>query len=285
MTPSFFALCSKAGIACAADKYKTIYRLHEKLPVVIAVNPASPLPWESIITRYQEQLEPTPQAFFENYAYEFDLFLSTLETEDSWEGLSQEESKIMFLGYGEDDLFPSAYDVHVQIDEDGMMGLSEGDVHQVRLEEPVLIRMQGDFDSVSPLLFGSAQWVRNFFCDRYRPVWKGYVERVSEMVKGEPYEQDLVSKMREFVCAEEISKRINSATDKVHDEMMMGIATFSVEDMVSAVEAIVDANARLGHLASGAPGKPGEVKEIAVVTIPEGVSWIINSEIKRRSAV
>ena len=125
MIPSFFALLSKAGIACAADTYKSINRLHEKLPVVIAVNPASPVPWENIIKRYQEQLEPVPQAFFVNYANEFDLFLSTLKTEESWKGLSEEESNIIFLGYGEDDIFPSVYTVYVQIDENGMMGLSE----------------------------------------------------------------------------------------------------------------------------------------------------------------
>lgn len=39
MCPSFFALCSKAGIACAADSDHTIYRLSDNLPVAIAVNP------------------------------------------------------------------------------------------------------------------------------------------------------------------------------------------------------------------------------------------------------
>ena len=282
MTPSFFALCSKAGIACASDVERAFYPLSDKLPVAIAVNPASPIPWDRIIQRYKDQLEPTPQAFFVNYANEFDLFLSTLETEESWKGLSSEESNIIFLGYGEDDIFPSVYDVYVQIDKDGMMGLSEGEVRQVTLEEPALIHMLGDFEYVSPLLFGRNERVRDFLCEGFRPVWNGYVERVAELVEGKSFEKDLVSKLRDYDCTDDICGRVDSATGKTYDDMTLGISTFSVEDLVSTVEAVVDANARFSHLMSGAPGRPGGTKEIAVITIPEGISWIKHSHEERR---
>lgn len=47
MIPSFIALFSKAGIACAADTDHTVFRLSDKYPVAIAVNPDSPIPWKS----------------------------------------------------------------------------------------------------------------------------------------------------------------------------------------------------------------------------------------------
>ena len=283
MTPSFFALFSRAGIACAADAYHTIYRLSDKRPVAIAVNPESPIPWEKIIKKSQEQLAPTPQASFVNYANEFDLFLSTIETKDSWKDLSPEESNILFLGYGEDDIFPSAYDTLVQIDENGMMGLGDGELSVVALDkEPAFFSFMGDVECVSPLLFGASSRIQEYFYDCYSPVCRGYVEKVAEQVKGKPYEQRLISRLMEHDYTEDINEGVGLAVKKSIDGLSLGVATFSVEDMVSAVEAIVDANARLGHLRSGASGEPGETKEIAVVTIPEGVSWIINSEIKRR---
>lgn len=283
MTPSFFALLSKAGIACAADMYKSFYCLHKKLPVAIAVNPESPIPWETIIKKYRKQLGSTPLASLADYVEGFHVFLSTLEPEDSWKGVSQEESHIMFLGFGKEDVFPSVYDTYVQTDRDGTLGLSDGEIQQVTLNEPVLIHMLGNFEYVSPLLFGCNKKIRDFYCDRYPSVWEDYVERVSELIKGEPYERNAIDKLRKLDCDKEISREVDATIENNKTDMLIGIATFSVEDMVSAVEAIVDANARFGHLLSDAPGNPGGIKEIAVITIPEGVSWIINKDNKRRN--
>ena len=282
MLPSFFTLLSKAGIACAADADHTIYRLSEKLPVAIAVNPASHIPWERIMKQYTERLNPTPQVFFENYVNEFELFLSTLLVENSWKGLSPEETNIIFLGYGSGDLFPAVYVVYVQVDEGGMMGLAEGVVQRVSLQEPVHIHWLGDFDSVSPLLFGASPKFREFFNKRYRPIWEGYSERMKEHVRGKSYENSIESQLNAFDYVNDLERRIDSATELAYQSVQMGISTFSIEDMVTTVETIVNANAKLNHLKSEVAGKTGETKEIAVVTIPEGVTWIKHSQYARR---
>ena len=65
----------------------------------------------------------------------------------------------------------------------------------------------------------------------------------------------------------------------------MGVDAFSIEEMVTAVESIVNANAKLSHLHAGAKGKHGETKEIAVMTIPEGLTWIKHSVYMRRTEI
>ena len=65
----------------------------------------------------------------------------------------------------------------------------------------------------------------------------------------------------------------------------MGVDSFSVEDLVTAVESLVEANAELIHLRSGATGDPARVKEIAVLTIPEGLTWIKHSLYYRRNEI
>ena len=65
----------------------------------------------------------------------------------------------------------------------------------------------------------------------------------------------------------------------------MGVDSFSIEDMVTAVETLVQSNAELVNLRTGKPGEAAEVKEIAVLTIPEGLTWIKHSLYFRRNEI
>ena len=285
MTPSFFALFSKAGIACAADADHTIYRLSKDLPVALAVNPASPIPWDSIIEAYKKKIDSTPRELFADYAFEFDVYLSTLEVDEKWKNLSLYNSNIMFLGYGSEDIFPSVYGVNVIIKEDGTLGLGESVVHQVSHADPAFFHMLGDFESVFTLLSGSTKKTRDFFYDKHITLWETYAERIREKFKGTEYEEYVTRHIDAYDYKGDIARRMEDATKKTLGDLAMGVDSFSVEDMVTAVESIVNANVKLNHLRSGAHGKPGDTSEIAVLTIPEGLSWIKHSIFLRRNEI
>ena len=53
MPPNFFALFNKVGIACAADTDHTVFRLSRDLPVAVAVNPESSIPWERLLQDFR----------------------------------------------------------------------------------------------------------------------------------------------------------------------------------------------------------------------------------------
>lgn len=89
MCPSFFALCSKDGIASAADTDHTIFSLSDNLPVAIAVNPLSPVSWEIIIGEYK-QTKPEECELFSGYATDFGKYLSSLQAKASWKNLTRE---------------------------------------------------------------------------------------------------------------------------------------------------------------------------------------------------
>ena len=283
MIPSFFALFSKAGIACAADTDHTIYRLSKDLPIALAVNPASPIPWDAIIEDYKRSFHPEPHELFADYASDFELYLSTLRIEEKWRNLSQRDANVMFFGYGSEDIFPSVYDVNVMVNENGALGFDDSAVHSVTQKDSAFFHMLGDFDSVSTLLFGSTARTRDFFFEKHVAIWEKYSDRVMAKFKGTEYEPYVKEHLITYDYKKDIASRINASIDKTLSELSIGIGSFSIEDMVTAVEAIIIANDKLSHLRSGENGKSGDAKEIAVITIPEGLSWIKHSLYHRRN--
>ena len=113
MKTSFVAFLNKRGIACASDTDMTLYALSRQEPVALAVNSYSPIPWDFIINSHLRKGEIQIHETFSDYARDFANYLSTVETKPSWKYLSSDEKNIIFLGYGSDDVFPSAVDIMV----------------------------------------------------------------------------------------------------------------------------------------------------------------------------
>ena len=282
MYPCFFALCNKAGIACAADADHTIFRLSEKIPVALAVNPASKIPWGELIQNYRQNgLIPERETLAE-YAADFSAFLAAVPVQDGWADLPSDEKHLFFLGFGAGDIFPSAYDVCAEV-RDGLFCLAEGKVKKVGTDEAVLSPFLGDFENVATLIWGSTEQVRSFFLLKEIDLFETYAQRVRDHFRGTEYESYVEDHLDRFDIAEKVNKDLDEATDDAYSAFQLGVDTFSVEDMVAAVETLVSANAKLGHLKSGATGRPASVKEIAVLTIPEGLTWIKHSLYKRRT--
>lgn len=286
MDPLFFALFSKAGIACAADTDHTIHLLSKDLPVALAINPASPIPWEEIIEAYKAGIDRKPRAHFVDYMSDFETFLSTYEADGKLADLSDTDSYVMFFGYGADDIFPSVCDAAVTR-ENGKLGFDRAlSPRQVTHKDYAFLKYYGDFDNVSTLFFGADNDTRKFFNDKYIDIWKEYADRVEEKFKGTQYEKYVDEHLENFDYAHRIGAIVNHATRMSEKELSYGVTSFSIEDMVTAVETIVNANAKLNHLLHfSSRGKAGETKEIAVITIPEGLTWIKHSLYMRRNEI
>lgn len=284
MIPSFFALLSKAGIACAADTDHTIYRLSKDLPVALAVNPESPIPWDRIISDYS-LTKPKEHDFFADYAMDFNLYLVSLDVEEKWNCLTPETSNIIFLGFGSEDIYPSMFDVRVKISDEGNLDFEEPKIICVDQSKPVIFPYLGNFESVSTLLLGTTRDTREFFMKKHKEMFETYAERLLNEFKGTQYEEYVTKHLDAYDVEEDIERKLRFATSKTVSELVMGVDAFSVEDMVTAVESLVNANAKLSHLHDGGRGKPKETKEIAVVTIPEGLSWIEHSIYNRRTEI
>lgn len=284
MYPNFFALFNKAGIACAADADHTIFRLSKTLPVAVAINPDSSIPWEKIFHDYQQTDTVRECISMLEYAEDFSSFLATVPVKKGWASLPSGERNLIFLGFGSQDIFPSVYDVLAEI-RDGALSLGEGQAERIGEDDrDVFFNYLGNFDSVSTLIHGASSQVQSFFYDKYLELFRIYEERVRERFKGTEFEDYVNKHLERYDAEKEIYSNLNKVTVNAFSAFEMGVDSFSIEDMVTAVETLVKSNAELMRLRDGA-AVPAEVKEIAVLTIPEGLTWIKHSLYYRRNEI
>ena len=278
MKPICIALTNMSGIACASDRDHTIYQLSKRVPFAVAVNPDSPIPWYSIIEQYQLSGEPEESVEFSDYATHFVAFLSSHFADKSWSNLPLDDANVFFMGYGKEDLFPSVYNTVLKVNpENGQFEATQVVYKKISHQNCTSINHLCDLDSVSPLLFGATNDVKIDAFDILTQQYEIYKERVNEHFKDTEYADFVNKKLKEFDVIDVALDLVNLASDDIPSDVNIGIESFSIEDMVTATETLVDAEVRLKHLSSLGKEHPHHTKEIAVITRTEGVTWLKHS--------
>ena len=277
-TNSFISLYNKSGIACASGTDNTIYRFSKEEPVAVAVCPFSPIPWESIITAYLRKGEPAHHLALEEYARDFEQFLQTYPADKAWNWLSADALSLIFLGYGTDDIYPSACDTLIVVDEEtGRMKLGEINNTAISIDNQAAFNWNGDFERMSPILHGTTQAVRNFMIERVSESIELYKKRVQDKFNGTKYEEYVKKSLDNYDFEDAQHSLVYDATEHIQHRVSIGLDSFSIEDLVLSCENMVNANIRLNHLANGGKGLIGSAREIAVLTRAEGFTWIKHS--------
>lgn len=277
METAFIALSSMSGIVCASDTDHTIYQLSQQQPVVVAVNSYSQIPWDHIINTYKRKQESECRNSIEDYAFDFVKSFPNIMG-ISWHNLSPEDRKIIFMGYGLDDLFPSVYEIVIAWNEtDNIVEIDNKSITRISHKNLASINLLGNLESVSTILWGATQETKGFLLKKHIEQFEIYKQRVLEKFKGTEYEEFVKQKLADYDPKEGFVSVINEASDSTFSNIQHGIDSFSIEEMVTAAETIVDAEIRLDHLSSGHMGPLHSTRELAVITRVEGLTWIKHS--------
>ena len=278
MSTTCIAISNMSGIACASDTDHTVYQLSKTSPLAVAVNSYSPIPWDIIINNYKRLGEPEEKMNFEDYAKDFEKYLTTLPVSEDYSDLSTEDSNIIFMGYGKDDLFPQIYDTCISLT-NGKWSFDQDRtvVFKVSHQEYAHINLLGNLDSVYTLIWGATRDVNDILLENHVKTFNVYKERVLKRFKGTEFESFVTKKLESYDAKEDFMMKMCEAVDKTYSSVLDGIETFSVEDMVMAAETIVNAEVRLDHLGSGCNTPLNTTREIAVITRAEGLTWIKHS--------
>ena len=273
MKTNFVAFLNKHGMACASDTDMTLYALSKKEPVAVAVNPYSPIPWDNIINAYLRQSDVAPHDDFSDYARDFAEFLKTVKSQKKWAKLTDEEANIIFLGFGQDDLFPSYIDANVRHDtaSNALECELRSNCH-IDHEFCAAYCKLGSFELMQPVLNGISQDARKSMIDKHTEDMNKYKTRVYAAMKKHDCKTSL-----DDVEFDEMGAFMNELADMsgCHQrQLSMAIESFNIEDMVKVAETFVDANDQLEHLKAGGFGLPNSTKELAVITRTEGLTWI-----------
>ena len=278
METTFIALTNMSGIACASDRDHTIHQLSKKVPLALAVNPHSPIPWDKIIEQYKLAGGPLEKDEFSDYASHFLTFLSTIPVDKSWIKQCRDDLNIIFMGYGKEDLFPCVCDVTLKINSEKDILEEDSNVYnKISHQKNTAINMLGSFEEVSTLLFGATQNIKEVAFSSLTKQYDIYKERILDKFKETEYADYVNKKVETFDSEEEAAYIINSSTEEISSQIEIGLDTFSIEDLVTAAETLVNAEVRLKHLFSKGKEFAQTTKEIAVITRTEGVTWLKHS--------
>ena len=199
MSTTFIALSSMSGIACASDTDHTIYQLSKKQPLAIAVNPFSPIPWDSIINAYKEKGEPECKMNFEDYALDFINHLSSVSINESWKNLSDDDANIILMGYGQEDLFPCLYDILLGYNEDANhLEMKDYLYTQISHMNQAFVNLLGNLESLSTILWGATNDTKHFLLKKHVELFDVYKNRVLERFKGTEYEEYVSRKLEAY---------------------------------------------------------------------------------------
>ena len=278
MKPICIALTNISGIACASDRDHTIYQLSKRVPFAVAVNPDSPIPWYSFIEQYQLSGEPEESEEFSDYVTHFVSFLSNHFAEKSWSDLPADDTNVFFMGYGKEDLFPSVYDTVLKVNpENGQFEATQVGYNKISHQVCTAINHLCDIDSVSTLLFGVTNQTREALLPIYTKLFESYKDRVKKHFADTEYTSYVTQELDSHNIEDSYYQTFYNAYSEVMSRTDMGLNTFSVEDLVTAVETLVNAEVRLKHLLSKGKEYPHLTKEIAVITRIEGLTWLKHS--------
>ena len=275
MKTSFVAFLNKRGIACASDTDMTLYALSRQEPVALAVNSYSPIPWDSIINAYLRQGEISQHKVFGDYACDFAYYLSTVKINPTWKNLTEDDGKIIFLGFGSEDVFPSAVDIQVHLDDEATklvcdFNIERGIDHDNETAFYTLTR----FENTQPIIKGISDVARTKLIEKQTALIDIYKQRILDAVKGTRYEENIQKKLSEYDAKTTIAEITFHQSDEQLDRIDMALDSFNIEDLVKVAEDFVDAKVQLDHLKSGGKGELPHTKELAVITRTEGVVYI-----------
>lgn len=269
--PSFIALMNKTGIACAASDDFSIYKLSSKEPLAIAVNPKSEIPWEKIIGKYKQSGEPEPQITLALYAEQLLSFMNGL----GLTSLGMKDDKVVLLGYGSQDIYPSVYSFSLEIDSDSTFVMNEIENEQISGQTPTTFVTLGDFERISPILYGASTRIRGYYEEKQRVAKSEFMSRLHDLFSGTEYEKAAEENLAGY---DSNSDTVFSGANKmVVKDVNIGLSSFSISDLVTSAETIINANTRLSHLFAGVRSPLECVSEMAVITRPEGLKWVKHS--------
>ena len=275
MKTSFVAFLNKEGIACASDTDMTLYALSRQEPVALAVNSYSPIPWSAIINSYLRKGEISKHEVFGDYARDFSNFLSSVKINPAWKNLTEDDGNILFLGFGADDVFPSAVDIQVHLDEESSKLVCDiNNERGIDHDNETDFYTLSHFDNTQPLIYGISDVARAKLIEKQVSLVDVYKQRIMDAVKNTKYEESTQKKLYEYDASTIMSEIIFRMSDMQLDRIDMALGSFNVEDLVKVAEDFVDAKVQLDHLKTGGKGELPHTKELAVITRTEGVVYI-----------
>lgn len=247
---TIIVILNKGGGAIVAEKDGSIVPvvINKKIyPAAFVVGTHDLYPWEKLI-----------QSFFKicrNYTGVSELARNFVDYANKSGGIAEYMQSpafswdLLLCGYEEEEIFPSAIQIGMASSGMPLLGI-EGE-QKVTFRNPVVMMTSGDTNAISPVLSG---------------------------VSTEIYESCITFYEKHNLSnADRFKENLGQLNSLYRQNLVAGIDTFDIQDMIDAGEALLNTNLRLMKLKTGEETGAVAAGEIAVLTKTEGLTWIKHS--------
>lgn len=271
--PCCIGLFNANGVACASDTDDTIFKLSASKPVGIAINSLINISWRPVIDHYLRQSKQENFMNLKDFADAFVAFLNQFY-QSLADSLPKNGCETFLFGFNALQLYPSIYCVLLKKGTDGKIETETIMERDVTLDDMAFFMPLGEFDCTAPILAGASDEFMDKAAEDITFQLEIYRNRLLKAASGRE-EEDKITDFFNKTDLKEMAKNIVTENlSEVFQDIAEGIATFSIEEMVDSAETLINAELRLDHLRKRKQIPVGFTKEIAVMTFPEGFTWL-----------
>lgn len=274
---SFVAVMNKTGIACASNSNNTILKLYNDAPVVVAVDTStSKMNWCDLIDFYRKKNAPLKKKnLLRDYAYHFkDNLTKWMETQD----IKSVNDKLIFMGFGENDVFPQAIEWHVKYDKktDSVV-FDNKNTYEIDDSIPGGILWLGNWDYLSPFLYGMSSDMQSEITKKCDQLIGQFFENLQADAKGNRYEESVNQYIMSHKKKFNGKYFVGNYTSDCYCEILYRSSIFNLEDLVKQVQTYVESQCLFAYLHDRKQNMMMRVKELATITRSEGLVWTKHS--------
>ena len=187
------------------------------------------------------------------------------------------ETGVVFVGYGDDDIFPSLIHVHVGGIIDGHLRYYYEEGEAITYDNDASIQPFAQTDTMISLMKGVHPTMYDTVLDRLANAMLATRAKIVEAMKAEGASDALVKKVEE-VALDEIHDRFHDdmksyIQDTFVDGIVDAVGSFNIEDMVKMAESLISITNLQRHFSSSEESVGGPV-DVAVITKSEGFVWV-----------
>lgn len=188
-----------------------------------------------------------------------------------------EETGLVFVGYGDDDIFPSKIPVHIAGLIDGRLRYYYDELESITYDNKASIHPFAQTDIMMSLMKGVHPEMYDTVLDNMGTALESTRNMIVEAIKAEGADETLAKKVSELSLSEVYDKFNETNMDYIQNTFVDGIvdavASFNIEDMVKMAESLISITNLQRHFSSSEESVGGPV-DVAVITKSEGFIWV-----------
>lgn len=208
--------------------------------------------------------------------------------EEEWEkglycylthGLMYNGTGLVFVGYGEKEIYPSLIPVYMSGIIDGKLrySYSEGETAVISNQNRAAIQPFAQGDVMQTMMKGIAPNMYELVVDAYTEMVDSVKKKMIEVAMSNGVSEELLEKMRKLdmeEVKEEMSGKLSEFVQREYvDGIIDAIDSFGIEDMANMAESLVSITNLQRHITSSEESVGGPV-DVAVITRSEGFVWL-----------